>query len=237
MEDWQKIIDNEKKLCQLYKFIYQHDYIKQKENSKSYLQNFDKNLEILAKKIKILEKKRGFYQKILEIEQEKSNFYNQSITKVKNQETYLEAKAQKKISQQFLIKYQNQAKEIGLMQKKIQENFSKIQEKKDEIIKKLENSKNIFAKETAEYKKQFQTLIAEQEKNIETFDNPFRRDFLALHKQEKFPVVVAVKQPYCTACNMNFPPQFFQEILAKSFSFCTNCKRILVIHKDHLASK
>ena len=237
MEDWQKIIDNEKKLSQLYEFINQHDYIKQKENSKNYLQKFDKNLEILEKQIKILEKKRSLYTTILEIEQEKTSLYNQNITKVKSQETYLEAKVQKKISEQFLAKYQNQAKEIGLMQKKIQENFSKIQEKKEKINKELENSKTVFEKETAEYKKQFQKLITEQEKNIEKFDNPFRQDFLNLHKQQKFPVVVAVKQPYCTACNMSFPPQFFQEILAKSFSFCTNCKRILVIHKDHLASK
>ena len=233
MDDYQKIISNENKLKKLHQLIHQHSYISKKKKTEKYLQKIYQEVELWQKKVDFFQKKRKIRKNALELERERVNFYSKNITKVKNQSTYLHSKAEKKISEKFIEKYQKEMKDFGLQQKQVIDNLQKILVQKQNIQEKINAEKDEFEKETKDYEKQYDLLIKSQKELMETLAPEFQEYFFQLHEEKKFPAIVVAKEPYCTGCNMSFPPQIFQKALVESHSICSNCNRILVVTQEY----
>jgi predicted nucleic acid-binding Zn-ribbon protein len=237
MDEYQRILENESKLKRLYHQIYQHSYIKQKKEITAFTEKVNKEVENWTQKVSYFERKRKIRRSALELEQERLHFHSQNIAGVKDQTTYLQSKAEKKISEKFVEKYQKEIKELGMQQKRTQDNLQKLLSQKEELHKKLEEKKELFEKETKDYKKQYDGFIKEQEEQLQKLQPKFYDYFFQLHQEHKFPVMIAVKDNYCRGCDMTFPPQIFQKVLSDTYAICSNCQRILIIDSSYFQDK
>ncbi|HEY7534333.1 MAG TPA: C4-type zinc ribbon domain-containing protein, partial [Thermodesulfobacteriota bacterium] len=86
---------------------------------------------------------------------------------------------------------------------------------------------NGYNKEIIEIKKVYETKKQEK-KRVVSIVNP---DFLIIYERIRRRNGVAVaraRNELCTGCNMNIPPQLFNEVLTnKRMIQCPNCHRIL----------
>jgi hypothetical protein len=106
--------------------------------------------------------------------------------------------------------------------------------KKDEYLKlsdSLKNEKEIIKQEAEQRRIRLSELDRDREKVTCMIDPELMKKYLIIKKQNSGGLaVVPVKDALCLGCNMNVPPQLYNELfLGNSLKFCPNCQRIIYL--------
>ncbi len=95
-------------------------------------------------------------------------------------------------------------------------------------------AKQQFAENKEEYaklKESFKGELESIEKELSVLEKDVDEDLMALYKKKRaekiFPIVYAVKDGYCGACNMEMPMNTVAEIKNGKIVECDQCKRLL----------
>jgi len=144
--------------------------------------------------------------------------------------------------------YQSLLKEIEAVKSK----NSSIEDKMIECLDRMDDTEENIAKKKDEYL-QFSDRIKSEKKNIEhetginkkkldeldmdrknvssLIDSQLFKKYLVIKEQQKGGLaVVPVKDAVCHGCNVNLPPQLYNELFrCDSLKFCPNCHRIIYL--------
>jgi len=106
--------------------------------------------------------------------------------------------------------------------------------KKDEYLKRsdsVRNEKEIIEQESEQGRIQLSKLDKDREKVTCMIDPELMKKYLIIKKQNSGGLaVVPVKDALCHGCNVNLPPQLYNELfLGDSLKFCPNCQRIIYL--------
>jgi predicted nucleic acid-binding Zn-ribbon protein len=106
--------------------------------------------------------------------------------------------------------------------------------KKDEYLKlsdSVKNEKEIIKQESKQGRITLSKLDKDREKVSCMIDPELMKKYLMIKKQNSGGLaVVPVKDALCHGCNMNLPPQLYNELfLGDSLKFCPNCQRIIYL--------
>jgi len=106
--------------------------------------------------------------------------------------------------------------------------------KLEEMNQYIKNEKNAVKLKAEEYDIRIVELNLKRKKLMETVEPEMLEIFLATQKRMHGGVAIAsVKNSICKICNVNMPPQFFNELQkCDSLKFCPNCQRIIYWDKD-----
>ncbi len=234
MKKYHSFLEKEKKITELNSIIWRHPYISLKEKTATKEKILLEKQQILKKQITILENQRKEMKKLLSLEQEAFRNHSKLVSQSKESKVYRQSKAEKNISEKFLTHYQKEMEELGLKQKKYQEQWNKLEEEKNHFLKELQETKNSFEEQTASPQNEYDKLLSEQNLLLESLDKDFVAKIEQLREKKIFPSVVAITESRCSACSMSLAPQMFQSILSEAHSSCPHCLRVLVIDETYL---
>ncbi len=192
------------------------------------IQEKGREIEELKDRLADLRTRKTEVEDELELELERLKKSQQKLTAVK---TNREFQALSKEIEE--IKRANKAREDEILQ---------LEEQIDELkkeAKKLKNEIDGFEKEAAAEKKHIDTGEKDYDTKIEALTkerNEVEKDvkpdlldrYRFLADKRAGIVVAAVDQGVCSACNMNIPPQMFNELLREErILYCPSCQRII----------
>ena len=108
--------------------------------------------------------------------------------------------------------------------------------KKDEylqISEQLNNEKKIIDKEAEEGKKRLVELETNRKKVSDTVEPELLKKYIIIREQQARGIaIVAAKDAVCRGCNVNLPPQMYNELQrCDSLRLCPNCQRIIYWEK------
>ena len=144
--------------------------------------------------------------------------------------------------------YQSSLKEIEDVKSKI----SSIEDKMIECLDRMDETEEIIAKKKGEYlqfsdriksekqsieheaginKKKLDELDMDRKKVSGLIDSQLFKKYLVIKEQQQGGLaVVPVKDAVCHGCNVNLPPQLYNELFRyDSLKFCPNCHRIIYL--------
>jgi len=181
-----------------------------------------------------VKKKRMAKEQDLALEEEKVNKAKQRLTAVKTNKEYQAAlkeieaieRQNSKIEEEILT-IMEEADTLTIKHQKSEEHFKLTEKKVAEEKRKLEKQIIECTQAIEEQKKMAEELIAEIKPEI--LDRYQRI-------KEKRPelTVVAIENSCCLGCNMNVPPQLFNEVkTCQKIIVCPHCSRILYWEKNH----
>jgi len=106
--------------------------------------------------------------------------------------------------------------------------------KKDEYLKlsdSVRSQKEIIKQESEQGRIKLSKLDEDREKVTCMIDPELMKKYLVVKKQNFGGLaVVPVKDALCHGCNVNLPPQLYNELfLGDSLKFCPNCQRIIYL--------
>jgi predicted nucleic acid-binding Zn-ribbon protein len=116
----------------------------------------------------------------------------------------------------------------------IDETEEMIVNKKDEylqIVDRIKTEKLDIEHEAEIDKKKLDELNMEREKVTGLIDSQLFKKYLMIKDQHQGGLaVVPVKDAVCYGCNVNLPPQLYNELFRyDSLKFCPNCQRIIYL--------
>ena len=98
--------------------------------------------------------------------------------------------------------------------------------------KEIRDEKNVLKKKEDQGKKELQRLNANWEKISKSADSELMKSFLFVKEQVRGVAITPVRNAVCQGCNMNIPPQIFNEIQRfDKLYFCPHCQRIIYWEK------
>jgi uncharacterized protein len=120
---------------------------------------------------------------------------------------------------------------------RIDETEKTIAKKKDEYLKvchSVVNEKEIIKQESEQGRIKLSKLDEDREKISRMIDPELLKKYLIIKKQNPGALaVVPVKDALCHGCNVNLPPQLYNELfLGDSLKFCPNCQRIIYLKES-----
>ena len=112
-----------------------------------------------------------------------------------------------------------------------------IAKKKDEYVllsHSVMNEKEKIKQESEQGRIKLSRLDKEREKVSRIIDPELLKKYLMIKKQNTGGLaVVPVKNALCHGCNVNLPPQLYNELfLGNSLKFCPNCQRIIYLKES-----
>jgi hypothetical protein len=112
-----------------------------------------------------------------------------------------------------------------------------IGKKKDEYVffsQSVMNEKEKIKQESEQGRIKLSKLDKEREKISRIIDPELLKKYLMIKKQNPVGLaVVPVKNALCYGCNVNLPPQLYNELfLGNSLKFCPNCQRIIYLKES-----
>ncbi len=201
---------------------------------KETIQQKNREIEELKDKLADLRTRKTEVEDELELELERLKKSQQKLTAVK---TNREFQALSKEIEE--IKKANKTREDEILQLEEQ-----IEELKQEVEKRKKEIEG-FEKEAGAEKKRITTKEKEYDSKIgaltqerDQVEKDVKPDLLAKYKflsdKRAGIVVAAVDQGVCSACNMNIPPQMFNELLREErILYCPSCQRIIYALKTN----
>jgi len=101
------------------------------------------------------------------------------------------------------------------------------------LSEQVENEKEIILQETKEGEKKLSQLEIDRQKCSCMVDSELLERFNKVKNHQIGNIGIApVKDAVCQGCNMNLPPQMYNELyLSNSLKFCPNCQRIIYLEK------
>ena len=212
---------------------------------KSELNDVSKRLEDLDSGVKIFEQTIGEQECIINDLKKQYRDYESDIQLNLEKEQKIQAKLR---SVKNNKEYQALLKEIEDVRGKNSEIEDKMIEfldqmdvtekiistKKDEyinIFERAENEKENIKQNAEARKKRLAELEMENAKVSKLLDPELLKKYLIIKEQNQGGIaVVPVKDAVCHGCNVNIPPQLYNELFrCDSLRFCPNCQRIIYI--------
>lgn len=212
---------------------------------KSKLNDVSKRLEDLDSGVKIFEQTIGEQERIVDDLKKQYRDYESDIQLNIEKEQKIQAKLR---SVKNNKEYQALLKEIEDVRGKNSEIEDKMIEfldqmdvtekiistKKDEyinIFEGAENEKENIKQNAEARKKRLAELEMENAKVSKLLDPELLKRYLIIKEQNQGGIaVVPVKDAVCHGCNVNIPPQLYNELFrCDSLRFCPNCQRIIYI--------
>lgn len=118
---------------------------------------------------------------------------------------------------------------IDLMEKQVEESRSELEKKNGEI----EQEKKRLSGEVEKAEKLYSELEVEKQKISSQVDPALLKIYEQVKKRCDGQGMAPVKDSICFACNMNIPPQMYNELQRyDSLKFCPFCHRILYWEND-----
>lgn len=185
-------------------------------------------VEDMKEKIKDLRKRKMEIEDELELETERMKKSQQKMSAVQNNREY--QALNKEIEE---IKKANKTREDELLD--LLEEIKNLEESVEEGDKELKK----YKREAAAEQKHISSIAADLDKKIdelkkegEAVEKEVKPDLLAkyrfLAERREGLVVAAVTDTVCSACNMNIPPQMYNELLRdESIMTCPSCQRLI----------
>jgi predicted nucleic acid-binding Zn-ribbon protein len=212
---------------------------------KSTLNDVSKKLENLDSSLKEIEQTIKDQESVLsELTKQYRDYESEvKINLVKNQNSQEKLRLVKTNKE-----YQSLLKEIEAVKSK----NSSIEDKMIECLDRMDETEEIIAKKQDEYL-QFSDRIKSEKENIEheaginkkkldehdmdrknisgLIDPQLLKKYLIIKEQHQGGLaVVPVKDAVCYGCNVNLPPQLYNELFrCDSLKFCPNCHRIIYL--------
>ena len=212
---------------------------------KSELNDVSKKLEDLDSRVKIFEQTIGEQECIINDLKKQYRDYESDIQLNLEKEQKIQAKLR---SVKNNKEYQALLKEIEDVRGKNSEIEDKMIEfldqmdvtekiistKKDEyinIFERAENEKENIKQNAEARKRRLAELEMENAKVSKLLDPELLKKYLIIKEQNQGGIaVVPVKDAVCHGCNVNIPPQLYNELFrCDSLRFCPNCQRIIYI--------
>lgn len=212
---------------------------------KSKLNDVSKKLENLDSSLKEIEQTIKDQESVLsELKKQYRDYESEvKINLVKNQNSQEKLRSVKTNKE-----YQSLLKEIEAVKSK----NSSIEDKMIEYLDRMDETEEVVAKKQDEYL-QFSDRIKSEKENIEheaginkkkldehdmdrknisgLIDPQLLKKYLIIKEQHQGGLaVVPVKDAVCYGCNVNLPPQLYNELFrCDSLKFCPNCHRIIYL--------
>jgi predicted nucleic acid-binding Zn-ribbon protein len=98
----------------------------------------------------------------------------------------------------------------------------------------VEIEKEDILRETEQGKKKLAQLDAELKEYYSMIEPGLLKRFIKIKEQNAGKIaIVPVKDAVCQGCNLNLPPQMYNELyLGNALKFCPNCQRIIYLEKS-----
>ncbi|MFC1828023.1 zinc ribbon domain-containing protein [Thermodesulfobacteriota bacterium] len=98
----------------------------------------------------------------------------------------------------------------------------------------VKKEKENIRKETEQGKKMLAQLETECQEYYRIIDADLLKKFMKIKEQHGGKIaIVPVKSAVCQGCNMNIPPQMYNELYSgDALKFCPNCQRIIYVEKS-----
>jgi len=212
---------------------------------KSELNDVSKRLEDLDSGVKIFEQTIGEQERIIDDLKKQYRDYESDIQLNLEKEQKIQAKLR---SVKNNKEYQALLKEIEDVRGK----NSEIEDKMIEFLDQMDITEKVIATKNDEYtnifertknekenikqnaearKKRLAELEMENAKVSKLLDPELLKRYLIIKEQNQGGIaVVPVKDAVCHGCNVNIPPQLYNELFrCDSLRFCPNCQRIIYI--------
>jgi len=99
----------------------------------------------------------------------------------------------------------------------------------EQLSKELEDEKRAIEQDAVKDETRLAELVVEEKEVAGTVDNEMLDVFIAVKKkQSKGIAIVPVIDAACQGCNVNIPPQMYNELQrCDKLQFCPNCQRII----------
>jgi len=183
-----------------------------------------------------VKKKRIAKEQDLALEEEKVSKAKQRLTTVKTNKEYQAALKEIEAIEKQNSKIEEEILTIMEEADTLKTNYAKTEEHFMLTEKEAEEEKSKLEKQLIECTQ----AIEEEEKMKEAFIAQIKPEVLDRYQRikEKRPelTVVAVENSCCLGCNMNIPPQLFNEVKkSQKIIVCPHCSRILYWKKNHEA--
>ncbi|MEJ2657609.1 MAG: C4-type zinc ribbon domain-containing protein [Desulfobacterales bacterium] len=113
----------------------------------------------------------------------------------------------------------------------LEKTIAKKQNEYSRLAEQIKNEKENIERETEINKKKLEEIGAERNKVVETLDSELFKKYVKIKEQHQGGLaVVSVKDAVCHGCNVNLPPQLYNELFRyDSLKFCPNCQRIIYL--------
>ncbi|MEW5910649.1 MAG: C4-type zinc ribbon domain-containing protein [Thermodesulfobacteriota bacterium] len=158
--------------------------------------------------------------------------------RIKKSENTLRAVKTNREYQAILKEIEDQKAKIAILEDAMLERLEKIDEaeravgkKKEEqklILRETEKEKGLIDQEKKQGEESLSRLSAVQQQILQTVDATLHKKYLVIKNRMGTTVVVPVKNYVCFGCNLNIPPQMYNELQQKDdLAFCPHCQRMI----------
>jgi len=180
-----------------------------------------------------LKKSYGLYQSDVETNISRLKKSQERLASIKTNKEY-----------QSLLK---EIEDVKIMNSQIEDQMLECLEQMDDIERVLADRNNEYEKLSKQVNKEKQTIDHETEKNnkrvaelntewkkfSDKIDPQLLKTYLMVRDKAGGIAVVSVKDAVCRGCNINIPPQMYNDLQrCDSLKFCPNCQRIIYYWKD-----
>ncbi len=158
-----------------------------------------------------------------------------SQTKLREVKTNKEYQSLLKEIQEFEKKNSQMEDEMLLFLDRIDEIDKNIAEKKNEYLKFkkiIEDDKETIKQEAEQGKERLVILESERETISSSVKPELIEKYMMVKQTINGIAIASVKDAVCSGCNMNIPPQMYNELQrCDALKFCPNCQRIIYWEK------
>ena len=215
------------------------------ERIKSTLNDVSKKLENLDLSLKEIEQTIKNQESVLsELKKEYRDHESDvkiNLGKIKKSQEKLRSVKTNKEYQSLLKEIEDVNSKNSLIEDKMIECLDRIDETEEIIAKRNEDyiqlsdhinsEKQNIEHEAVIDKKKLDELDMDRKKVSGLIDSQLFKTYLMIKEQQRGGLaVVPVKDAVCHGCNVNLPPQLYNELFRyKSLKFCPNCQRIIYL--------
>ena len=223
-----------KKICELDEKILKYD--KKINLIPNDLKQIKSALETLNKKFKLYRKKDLVIKnQILERETlitlEKNRFEKLETFKkqIRDQKSFYTLKKKKDVCERITKFLKKEIEELGRKLSEKSPEYAKTKEEHQAIDADIKLEEELIREDNKDLIDQIELLRKERMEILELIEDKINLDvYHKLQEKNIVPPLVGVKDETCTGCLMNFPAQFFQELLTGNLDQCPFCSRLVI---------
>jgi len=209
---------------------------------KAMLNDFPTKLDAIDNGLKSLEQSIAEGTSLIDEMRKKYRAYESdvqmNISKIKKREENLRSVKTNKEYQSLLseiddMKKKNSEIESEMLEflDQIESSEKEISAKKDEYSnkkKEIDQEKKRIKQDAEKGEKRIANLDAEWKNVSKDIDSRLLQKFINVKTRVGGPAIAPVKSAVCQACNLNIPPQMYNELQrCDSLKFCPNCQRLI----------
>lgn len=208
-----------------------HDVSKKLENLDSSLREIEQTIKDQEPVLEELKKQYRDYESDVKMNLAKNKKSQAKLRSIKTNKEY-----QSLLKEIEDVKSKNSSIEDKMIEclDRMDETEENIAKKKDEYLQfsdHIKSEKQSIEHEAGMDKKKLDELNMDREKVSGLIDAQLFKKYLVIKEQQQGGLaVVPVKDAVCHGCNVNLPPQLYNELFRyDSLKFCPNCHRIIYL--------